>query len=44
MRALVLIACGLFMAFMALFFTEYASVPHTYAAIGAVGSLLLTLK
>jgi energy-converting hydrogenase Eha subunit C len=44
MRALVLIGCGLFMAFIALFYTDYAVVPHTYAAIGALGSLLLTLK
>ena len=42
MRALLLIACFLFLAFMALFQTS--GVTDTYAALAAAGSLLLSLK
>jgi hypothetical protein len=42
MRALILIACCLFMAFMAMFYS--GGMTEAYAAIGAVGSLLLTIK
>ena len=42
MRSIVLIACFLFMAFMAMFYVD--GVPDAYAALAAVGSLLLTLK
>ena len=42
MRPVVLIACFLFLAFMALFQTE--GITHTYAALAAGGSLLLSLK
>ena len=39
---MVLIACFLFLGFMALFYVD--GVPDTYAALAAVGSLLLSLK
>ena len=42
MRALLLIACFLFIAFMAMLQT--GGMTHAYAAVGAAGSLLLTLK
>lgn len=42
MRALLLIACFLFVAFMATF--ETGGMTHAYAAIAAAGSLLLSLK
>ena len=42
MRPLILIACFLFLAFSALFYVD--GVPHAYAAVAAVGSLLLSLK
>ena len=42
MRPLLLIACFLFIAFMAVFQT--GGMTHAYAALAAVGSLLLTLK
>jgi hypothetical protein len=42
MRALVLIGCFLLMAFMAIYQT--GGMTHTYAALAAVGSLLLSLK
>jgi hypothetical protein len=42
MRPMVLIACSLFMGFMALFYVD--GVPDAYAALAAVGSLLLSLK
>jgi hypothetical protein len=41
MKALILLACALFLAFMAI---ETAGLPHAYAAIAAGGSLLLSLK
>lgn len=42
MRALLLIACFLFIAFMAVF--ETGGMTHLYAAGAAAGSLLLSLK
>ena len=42
MKALILIACALFLGFMAAFYTDGAA--HVYAALAAAGSLLLTLK
>jgi hypothetical protein len=42
MKALLLIGCGLFMAFMAFFQT--GGMTHAYAAIGAVGAMLLSLR
>jgi hypothetical protein len=42
MRPLLLIACALFLGYMATFQTE--GLTHTYAAIAAAGSLLLSLK
>lgn len=42
MRPLLLIACFLFIAFMALF--ETGGMTHAYAALAAAGSLLLSLK
>ena len=42
MRALLLIACFLFIAFMAMFQT--GGMTHAYAAMAAVGSLMLSLK
>ncbi len=42
MRPLVLIGCFLLMAFMAIY--EAGGMAGTYAAIAAVGSLLLSLK
>ena len=42
MRALLLIACFLFIAFMAMF--ETGGMTHLYAAGAAAGSLLLSLK
>ena len=42
MRALLLIACFLFAAFMVVF--ETGGMTHAYAAMAAVGSLLLSLK
>ena len=42
MRALILIACALFLGFMAAFQTD--GLTHTYAAVAAAGSLLLSLK
>ena len=42
MRALLLIACFLFIAFMAMF--ETGGMTHGYAVGAAVGSLLLSLK
>jgi hypothetical protein len=42
MRALLLIACFLFIAFMAMFQT--GGMTHAYAAMAAAGSLLLSLK
>jgi hypothetical protein len=42
MRPLVLIACFLFLGFMALFHVD--GVPHAYAALAAAGSLLLSLR
>jgi len=42
MKALILIACALFLGFMAAFYTDGAA--HVYAGLAAAGSLLLTLK
>ena len=42
MRALLLIGCFLLMAFAALYQT--GGMAHTYAALAAAGSLLLSLK
>jgi len=42
MRPLVLIGCFLLIAFMAAF--ETGGMTHAYAALAAVGSLLLSLK
>ncbi len=42
MRALILIACALFLGFMATFETQ--GFTHAYAAAAAVGSLLLSLR
>jgi hypothetical protein len=42
MRPMVLIACFLVLGFLALFYVD--GVPHTYAALAAAGSLLLSLK
>ena len=42
MRAFLLIACALFLGYMAMFQTE--GLTHTYAAIAAAGSLLLSLR
>ncbi len=42
MRALVLLSCFLVLGFMALFYVD--GVPDAYAALAAVGSLLLSLK
>jgi len=42
MRSLLLIACCLFIGFMAVFQT--GGMTHAYAALAAAGSLLLSLK
>jgi hypothetical protein len=42
MRTLLLIACFLFIAFMAMFQT--GGMTHAYAAMAAVGTLMLSLK
>jgi hypothetical protein len=42
MRALLLIGCFLLMAFAALYQT--GGMAHSFAALGAAGSLLLSLK
>jgi len=42
MRSLVLLSCFLILGFMAMFYVD--GVPNAYAAIAAVGSLLLCLK
>ena len=42
MRALILIACAVLLGYMALFQTD--GLPHTYAAVGAAGCLLLALS
>ena len=42
MRAFILIGCALFLGFMAMFQTD--GLTHTYAAVAAAGSLLLSLK
>ena len=42
MRTLLLLSCFLFLGFMAMFYVD--GVPDTYAALAAVGSLLLSLK
>ena len=42
MRPILLIACALFLGFLSL--SEPDALTHTYAAIAAAGSLLLSLK
>ena len=44
MKRILLIACSLFLGFMAFFALGEGGMAHTYAALAAGGSLLLSFK
>ena len=44
MKAFLLLGCALFLGFMAMFALGAGGFAHTYAALAAAGSLLLSLK